>query len=118
MNNVPEEWFVIAAKTLFDKNKEKTFYSHDLTTYTENVLEYIKSDFNSNWWLDRKHVDNESIKSFILGIIIHQCDPFIHPLTCGVDSGHDLLVPRVDCNGNKYLICPSCGYVQTNTLRF
>ena len=34
-----------------------------------------------------------------------------HPLTCSVDSIHDLLVPRDD--GKKVvLVCPTCGKVQ------
>jgi len=34
-----------------------------------------------------------------------------HPLTCGIDSRHDLLVPRIDGN-DVVLVCPTCGNVQ------
>lgn len=36
---------------------------------------------------------------------------FVHPLTCGVDSGHPDLV-GVDVDGDVMLQCPQCHYLQ------
>ena len=36
-----------------------------------------------------------------------------HPLTCGVDSGHEVLTPFIDENDNNVVLkCPTCGYIQ------
>ena len=35
-----------------------------------------------------------------------------HPLTCGVNSQHENLVPRMTTSGICVLVCPTCGYVQ------
>ena len=37
---------------------------------------------------------------------------FVHPLTCGVDSGHPDLLPSVDGNGKLELVCVKCDYRQ------
>ena len=41
-----------------------------------------------------------------------QDNPFVHPLTCGVDSLHQNLVP-VDCGDDEVILkCLDCGYKQ------
>lgn len=42
----------------------------------------------------------------------HQGNQYLHPLTCGKDSRHDILVPE-ERDGKVVLVCPTCGYVQT-----
>ena len=40
-----------------------------------------------------------------------QANPAVHPLTCGNDSSHELLV--AEKRGRKVvLVCPTCGHVQ------
>jgi len=46
----------------------------------------------------------EAIKKY------QECD-YVHPLTCGNDSSHELLKP-LQIAGKLCLICPSCDYVQ------
>lgn len=41
----------------------------------------------------------------------HQECGFVHPLTCGNDSRHEVLVGVV-VDGKVVLKCPSCDYVQ------
>lgn len=36
---------------------------------------------------------------------------YVHPLTCGVNSGHENL-RAVERDGRVILECPTCGYVQ------
>ena len=40
-----------------------------------------------------------------------QTNPFVHPLTCGVNSLHENLVP-ITINDEVVLICPDCDYTQ------
>ena len=40
-----------------------------------------------------------------------QCNPRVHPLTCGNNSSHSLLFP-VDVAGELFLYCPDCDYKQ------
>ena len=42
-----------------------------------------------------------------------QAHPFFQPLTCGVDSGHQNLVPAV-MGGEVILTCLDCGYRQSH----
>ncbi len=37
----------------------------------------------------------------------------LHPLTCGNDSGHSVLVPEEE-NGNVILKCSDCDYTQSH----
>ncbi len=37
---------------------------------------------------------------------------YVHPLTCGTDSGHANLVPE-EAGGMLVLLCPTCGYQQS-----
>ena len=47
----------------------------------------------------------------------YQSCPFVHPLTCGNDSGHDLLKGIV-IRDKVVLICPDCEYTQTHIPNF
>jgi hypothetical protein len=38
----------------------------------------------------------------------------VHPLTCGNDSRHAVLVARERDDGSVYLACPDCTYTQTH----
>jgi hypothetical protein len=38
---------------------------------------------------------------------------FVHPLTCGTDSGHENLEGR-EIDGAVMLVCPTCGYRQAH----
>lgn len=38
-----------------------------------------------------------------------QFSPYLHPLTCGVSSLHDVLEIAED---GENMVCPTCGYVQ------
>lgn len=40
-----------------------------------------------------------------------QSNPYVHPLTCGVDSRHEVL-DAVEKDGEVILSCPTCGWVQ------
>ena len=42
----------------------------------------------------------------------HQKCKFVHPLTCGADSSHMPLLPRVIKHNKIVLVCPTCGYMQ------
>lgn len=41
----------------------------------------------------------------------YQSNPMVHPLTCGVNSLHENLVPTV-IGGEVFLGCPECDYIQ------
>lgn len=44
-----------------------------------------------------------------------QANPALHPLTCAVDSNHEVLKPVVEpTNDGEYLVlvCPTCGFRQ------
>ena len=41
----------------------------------------------------------------------HQSNKYVHPLTCGVDSRHEILVAE-EREGKVVLTCPTCGWVQ------
>lgn len=41
----------------------------------------------------------------------YQNNPYVHPLTCGRDSRHNILIPFEE-NDKVILKCPDCDYVQ------
>ncbi len=47
-------------------------------------------------------------------IAAHQANPHVHPLTCGNDSQHEILVGWVTAGGEVVLKCLTCDYVQTH----
>lgn len=52
-----------------------------------------------------------SIKNKIAAINWYQKHSYFHPLTCGNNSKHNLLQPKL-INNQIYLICTDCDYVQ------
>ena len=46
-------------------------------------------------------------------IAAHQANPYVHPLTCGMDSGHENL-EGFELEGQVHLRCPTCGWVQSS----
>lgn len=42
----------------------------------------------------------------------HQERAFVHPLTCGNDSSHRVLEGGMTSEGNVYMECPDCDYIQ------
>lgn len=45
-------------------------------------------------------------------ITSYQNNPIVHPLTCGVNSMHENLIP-IEENGEVILICLDCNYIQS-----
>jgi hypothetical protein len=68
----------------------------------------------------------QSIIERMNAITLHQCNReydgsqrrfAMHPLTCGNDSRHGVLLPWFD--GKKIrLVCPDCDYTQNNSAMF
>jgi hypothetical protein len=75
------------------------------------VIDYLNNSFN-NKWNNGGLKDKAGFEKFCIFIASHQCNHRIHPLTCGVDSNHALLMPRQNYDGKNYLVCPTCGYIQ------
>jgi len=42
----------------------------------------------------------------------YQDNPMVHPLTCGVDSNHQNLIPKEE-NNEVILMCLDCNYIQS-----
>jgi len=42
----------------------------------------------------------------------YQKNPVFHPLTCGINSGHKLLEPKIIDENKVILFCRDCNYVQ------
>jgi len=47
----------------------------------------------------------------IKAIIHHQNNEKVHPLTCGNDSNHEILIPAIK-NNKVVLVCINCNYIQ------
>lgn len=63
-------------------------------------------------YIEMKQAEGQpSNKEWLGAIKKYQSCPFVHPLTCGNDSGHDLLKGIV-IKGKVMLICPDCDYTQ------
>lgn len=74
--------------------------------------ENIVNDFNRKFELDKNSKFKEKFDKFCDQIFEQQTNCSVHPLTCGVDSSHLNLVPRITTKGILVLVCPTCGYVQ------
>lgn len=59
-------------------------------------------------WISRVTMSN---RSKLDKIIAFQTAGYVHPMTCGVDSSHALLMGVIQ-NREVILKCPTCGYVQ------
>ena len=76
----------------------------------DEIRKYLNQDFMRKYHPPKKC--KEQYEQFLVSVAIQQCNKWTHPLTCGVDSKHKLLVPKFDYQGEPYLICPTCGMVQ------
>ena len=107
---IPHEWM----SEIYNKLLEKNIMDRPcLSRLEQDVTDHLNSQFNIAWDFSEKQA--EEFKSFFIATITHQCNHWTHGLTCGVDSNHALLVPRIDSMNKCYLICPSCGWVQYNS---
>ena len=80
---------------------------------THAVENYFNSSTMKSWHCPQKFKDE--FKEFCINTISHQCWANMHPLTCGIGGGsHGLLEPRITDSGQKYLVCPTCGWIQIN----
>lgn len=74
----------------------------------------IVNEFNKRYIPPKTKTKVEVFEKFCNEIFTIQATP--HPysqhLTCGVDSEHACLVPRITTGGVCVLVCPTCGYVQ------
>lgn len=77
----------------------------------QNIYNYVMTEFNLNFLPPEPLM--EIFKNHFIIVASHQCSGAIHPLTCGIDSTHALLVGRVGFDKIPYYICPTCGYIQT-----
>jgi len=73
----------------------------------------FKLECNKKYRLYLPIKDYEAFRVFSISLMAHQASRAIHPLTCGVDSNHELLVPRMTLSDHMHVyVCPTCGYVQ------
>lgn len=59
--------------------------------------------------------DFSTIVDLLANVCKHQANTNLHPLTCGKDSTHRLLEPRMSAGDEGYeliLFCPDCTYEQ------
>lgn len=106
---IPQEWVDEALKQITEK--QLPIESRPSMFRVEKEIDaYINSDFNKNWNLEPYF--HEAFRSYFIGAIVSNCNPYSHGLTCGVDSDHLALVPRITKMGAVYFVCPTCGYIQ------
>ena len=85
----------------------------DATTGEEEVyLTYTKQLFCQMYLKTYQKADKMSNDEKIKAITAWQENGEFHPLTCGTDSKHSLLVPEEDEDGNVVLKCKDCDYTQ------
>ncbi len=78
---------------------------------TRSVENYFQSSTMKEWHCPQNFKDE--FKEFCINTISRQCWANMHPLTCGIGGGtHALLEPRITDSGQKYLVCPTCGWIQ------
>jgi hypothetical protein len=104
---IPQEWIEEALQLICNKEIPISLRP-SMTRIEKEIDNYINSDFNEKW----NSPLNDNFKGFFISIIVSQCHPYAHGLTCGVDSAHSALVPRITSNGKTYLVCPTCGFIQ------
>jgi hypothetical protein len=86
--------------------------------YTKNCFPVVMdasaivNDFNRKYVPPKTKTDYAIFEKFCFQIFTMQANPYAHQLTCGVDSEHACLVPRITTGGVCVLVCPTCGYVQ------
>lgn len=120
--NVPDEWLEEVVEKLKENYRMFQPFARgvtpEMTEKMQVVLnEYMTDQFNSNFRFNPNLEDK--FHNFFVGIMAHQCLMGFHPLTCGVGGGsHKNLMPRIHDDGETYLVCPTCGWIQNNAPRF
>jgi len=109
---IKQEWIDEIVDKIFNMNPfdfdfEKTPTKEDLF---QEIETWIFSPFNAKWEIP-VGVD-DYFKEFFINITLAQLNPYMHPLTCGVDSNHKDLFPRITYTKECLLVCADCGYVQ------
>lgn len=106
--NIPNEWI--------EEIYENVARSSCLPSRNEDIrmrVDEIIDMYPNREWVLRLD-QQEEFKNFFIKIISHQANPFRHSLTCGVNSEHSLLLPRI-FNHTLCLICPTCLCIQLNS---
>ena len=107
---IPEEWL----SEIYNNLLERSIIERPcLSRIESDVIDHLNSQINIAWSFSESQA--KEFKNFFISTIISQCNPWTHGLTCGIDSNHALLVPRIDSQNKCYLLCPSCGWVQYNS---
>jgi hypothetical protein len=121
---VPAEWLETLKTLLFDDLRMTHFgWYHRFRAGTLNedgikelisnkVEEYMNHPFNTKWEIPNYEGYLEKFKGTFIGIAKHQLSKNMHPLTCGSDSNHQNLFPRISIDGHCIIVCADCGYVQ------
>ena len=107
---IPREWTSEICNKLIE---QIVIEKPEVFVIVATVDNYVNSQFNLAWTFSE--TQSQEFKKFFIATVVHQCNPWTHGLTCGIDSEHALLVPRIDSENKCYLICPSCGWVQYNS---
>lgn len=103
---IPSEWLT----EIYTKIDGNPICRPSFTRIEKEIRNYIESDFNKNWEIPLGQINN--FKPFFINTILSQCNPMTHALTCGINSEHALLIPRIHHDNRCYLVCPTCGYIQ------
>jgi uncharacterized Zn-finger protein len=90
-----------------------SFLSRSEKEIGKSLDDYINIPFNVAY--EPPGIFKKEFLEYFIYVANHQVNSAVHPLTCGTNSNHELLVPRLDYQGNGYLICPTCGYVQQSS---
>lgn len=112
---IPREWIEEIVVRLKENKSFFKLFSNDIkdSEYYEVIQRFLNSDSNREWQFSPNLED--TFREFCVSTIAHQCMGNMHPLTCGVGGGtHADLVPRIHSNGDCYLVCPTCGWIQLN----
>lgn len=107
-----KELIEIIVKNIVESHHPTIIGRVDPENVKAEVRKYLNQDFMRKYHPPKKY--KEKYEEFLIRIATHQCMSWVHPLTCGVSSSHKLLVPKFDYGGMPYLICPTCGMVQTS----
>ncbi len=86
----------------------KSNYSLSENNIKKYLKKYIEMPFNA---LHMCGKTDKNLEDLLIGYAATQCNNNQHPMTCGVNSQHELLVPRLS-GSNVFLVCPTCGYLQ------
>ena len=83
---------------------------------TRGEVEQYFDDLSKRAFKDMKEAESLTNEQIVQRVRNYQADSSWHPLTCGNDSGHRLLEPRLIKVGwfrkKVVLVCPDCDYLQ------